>query len=92
MKIWLLLKNILEPLATQENMMEVLDINLSILTQPHFIEMMRMQDIQKEINQIKQNVCAKKYGDSEITKKREEMDKLEERFNKIKIKYNNFTK
>jgi len=50
MKLWMHFKSILEPFATEENLMEILDVNLTLCNTPSDNELMRLQDFQKKIN------------------------------------------
>ena len=76
MKIWLYISKILEPYKDEDpdNPLEVIDVSLSIYkSQPSIQLVFRMQEIQIEINEIKNNIYGGVYTEEEYTKKSEDL-------------------
>mmetsp|Transcript_24596 Transcript_24596/g.38189 ORF Transcript_24596/g.38189 Transcript_24596/m.38189 type:complete len:190 (-) Transcript_24596:3055-3624(-) len=58
LKIWIHFHNFLKPLADEDNSMEIVDVTFSLYQQPGFGLIFRMQEVQAEINEIKNNIYA----------------------------------
>ena len=94
MKIWLYMAKILEPYKHEDpdNPLEVIDVSLSIYkSQPSIQLVFRMQEIQIEINDIKNNIYAGVYTEEEYTKKSEELKQLMSKLKRLSLKYKQIT-
>ena len=91
MKLWLHMTELLRNKRTRENDMEVIDITLSLYTQPSIQCVFSMQKIQLEIYTIQQNLYAGVYKEDEFQDKQEEVKALKDKLNRQKIKYKQLT-
>lgn len=94
MKIWLYMAKILEPYKQEDpdNPLEVIDVSLSIYkSQPSIQLVFRMQEIQIEINDIKNNIYGGVYTEEEYTKKSEELKQLMSKLKRLSLKYKQIT-
>lgn len=60
-----------------ENYQELLEININIYNQPSFQQILKMQDVQTEINSIQNNMSCGVYDNEEIHGKMNELKVLE---------------
>mgnify|MGYP006099434539 CR=1 FL=1 len=94
MKIWLYMAKILEPYKHEDpdNPLEVIDVSLSIYkSQPSIQLVFRMQEIQIEINDIKNNIYGGVYTEEEYAKKSEELKQLMSKLKRLSLKYKQIT-
>ena len=76
MKVWLHFMDLLKPLKTCENIMEIVDVTLSLFSDEETQIILKMQKLQWSINKIKENIFARVYVDDELETKKDEMDNM----------------
>ena len=87
MKIWQHFKEILKDKKDDLNDMQCIDVCLSIYTQPSIQSVFRMQEIQLEINKIKDKLVTNQYSQSEIPDKQEQLEDLYQKQKRFEARY-----
>lgn len=93
MKIWLYMAKILEPYKNEDpdNPLEVIDVSLSTYkSQPSIQKVFIMQEVQIQINEIKNNIYAGLHRE-EYTRKTEELKQLMNKLKRLSLKYKQIT-
>ena len=79
LKVWMFFMNILQRFATDENPMEIIDVTFSRYTDKEVKQILKMQEIQKKINSIRESLLAKIFSDDVAQSKTIEMKQWEEK-------------
>ena len=88
MKIWLHFTKQLEPHRIEGNDQSVVDVTLSLSTQPKLMQIHKMEMTQQATEKIRKNIKAGKYKGAEFYKKQEELEDLMDVYDDQKIFYN----
>ena len=89
MKIWLHFTKQLEPHRIEGNDQSVVDVTLSLSTQPKLMQIHKMEKTQQATEKIRKNIKAGWYKGTEFYKKQDELEDLMELYDRQKIIYNN---
>ena len=74
-----------------QNNMEIIDITVSMYSEPDVQCVFRMQEVQLEINEINEKIRTNEVSDDQIDEKKEYLNQLKVKMNRLMERYKQMT-